>query len=92
MRRNIYTIYDRTARDLTIQSVLPMHNHHAIAMREFTDAVLAPNSKLALHPEDYQLLYLGTIDTTDGVVLERLDEPQLLVTAAQVITEANKGA
>lgn len=53
----IYAIQDILATDLI--GVPYILRHPALAIRTFTDVVLMQDSRLRLHPKDYQLVRLG---------------------------------
>lgn len=92
MKRRIYAVYDKTTQDLAHSGGTALAPHHAAAIRDFADAVLAPNSRLAQHPQDFALMYLGEIDTTTGYpITTALDRAEEIVTAAQVIEHAKRG-
>lgn len=92
MIRRIYAIWDRTAGDVAMTGALMLHGHDAIAIRDFTDAVLTPQSRLAMHPEDYALLCMGYIETApEGPIVHAAEQPITVITAEQVVA-ATKGA
>lgn len=59
MPRQIYAIYDNVAE--AIIGGLHLHPHQAPAIRMFSDVATMPNSQIALHPADFDLLLLGTL-------------------------------
>lgn len=59
MPRQIYAIYDNVAE--AIIGGLHLHPHQAPAVRMFGDIAKLPNSQIALHPQDFDLLMLGTL-------------------------------
>lgn len=59
MPRQIYAIYDNVAEQII--GGLHLHPHQAPAIRMFGDVANLPNSQIALHPADFDLLLLGTL-------------------------------
>lgn len=55
------------------------------AIRAFTDTVKTKDHPFNRHPEDYALVYLGEFDDNNAAIVS--GAPELLVTAANVITE-----
>ncbi|WNK14161.1 MAG: nonstructural protein [Microvirus sp.] len=64
MIKNIYTVRDNVSQELV--GGLIMEPSDPPAMRAFYDALRTKNSLLAEHPADFDLLKIGTIDTTTG--------------------------
>lgn len=60
MRKGIYAVIDTLARDVV--GGLHLHTHEATAIRFFSDIATMPNSQIALHPGDYELVRLGWLD------------------------------
>lgn len=56
------------------------------ALRTFADLANDPQSTLSKHPEDYDLYYLGTFDTTSGKI-EPLKSPEHIVKAINSIKQ-----
>jgi len=54
-----------------------------LAVRSFTEAVLAPNSDLAKYKEDYMLYEIGTYEPNCGLVTA-LPVPRFIVSASSV--------
>lgn len=61
MKRGIYAIYDNKAADIV--SILQVHSHEAVAIRTFTDVALQEQSQIQRHPEDFDLIRLGFLNT-----------------------------
>lgn len=58
--KNIYAIRDNLA--ATIVGGLFLHAHHAPAVRFFSDVASDPNTNVARHIEDHDMVCLGTLD------------------------------
>lgn len=58
------------------------------ALRTFADLAKDPQTNIAQHPEDYDLYYLGTYDTTTGKI-EALESPAHIVKAINAIPKNN---
>lgn len=67
MRTKMYTVYDTIAR-MTIGPIFT-EQHHAAAIRIFTDAIRDPNGHLNKHPHDYQLRHIGDMDNSSGEIV-----------------------
>lgn len=74
--RHIYTVYDTVAR--TVLPSLIIEQSDAPAIRAFHDALNAPNSLLAQHPADFNLILLGSLED-DGTIFPA-DAPVTLAT------------
>lgn len=59
MPRQIYAIYDNVAEEII--GGLHLHPHQAPAIRMFGDIAKLPNSQIGMHPQDFDLLLLGTL-------------------------------
>lgn len=96
MVRQIYAVYDRTAKDIHGGALLLVANE-AVAIRDFAEAVMTPNSMFARHADDYCLIGLGGVVTVDGED-GRLEEEvrnvatttRLVITARQVLAAQPK--
>lgn len=65
MKMNVYTVYDLKACAYS----RPWYSlSHSAAMREFGDAVNDPQAPFGKHPEDYQLVCVGSWDDVDGLL------------------------
>jgi len=93
---HIYAILDTKAG--SIIGGLQLHRHPAAAIRVFGDIAADPKSMIAKHPEDYELIELGTlrddhtIAKTFNHTIDALDEHQVIITgkawlAAQAPTD-----
>lgn len=60
IKTNLYVTFDNIAREL-FGALIRVPNDE-VARRAFHDALSNPQSPMAGHQEDYDLLYLGTID------------------------------
>lgn len=65
MKIHLYTIRDR-AQDAFLNPFAMLA--HGQAIRYFTDQVnrADPDNQLHSHPDDFDLYYVGTFDTSDG--------------------------
>lgn len=79
MTRNIYALRDTVADEFT-PGLLTFTND-AAAARMFTDALQDKQSALGNHPGDYQLLEIGQLETTTGVLTPQA--PRLVLTGEQ---------
>lgn len=59
MKNGIYAVYDNVATDIT--GGLHLHKHQAAAIRMFADVASDPKTMIAQHPQDYDLIQLGTL-------------------------------
>lgn len=65
MQKKIYGVYD----EKTEMFNEPYYSFtDAQAKRAFTDAVNDPGHPFGMHPADYTLFRLGTLDTSTGVI------------------------
>lgn len=69
MRIGIYAMYDM-ASDMIVGR-LELHRHDAAAIRWFGDLASMRDSLIGLHPRDYQLLSVGSIDEEQVIAPER---------------------
>lgn len=58
--------------------------NRAVAARSIKDAVTAPDSDFAKHPEDYQFFIIGQYDTTNGL-LDPIAPPELFFSAKDFV-------
>lgn len=62
-KHGLYVILDTRANDiLGSQHAIAIHKHEATAVRMFADAASHPNSLIKQHPEDFDLVRIGTLD------------------------------
>lgn len=66
MLRQLYMVYDITAE--TVIGGIILEGSDGPAVRAFRDALATKESVLAQHPEDYNLLHLGSI-VSDGKII-----------------------
>jgi len=80
MKIRLYSVLDRTAQ----QFGAPMSFHNDdVARRSFADAFLDPESVFALHPDDFELHFIGEFESTDrSFVSEYTPEPVMNGTSA----------
>lgn len=65
MPKQIYAIYDNVAE--SIIGGLHLHPHPAPAIRMFGDVAALPNSQIGLHPADFDLQLLGTLNDDNSI-------------------------
>jgi hypothetical protein len=80
MKIRLYSVLDRTAQ----QFGAPMSFHNDdVARRSFADAFLDPESVFALHPDDFELHFIGEFESVDrSFVSEYTPEPVMNGTSA----------
>lgn len=66
MPKLITAIYDNVAQ--AIIGGLHLHSHSAPAIRMYGDVAVLPNSQISLHPQDFDLLLLGTLNDDNTIV------------------------
>lgn len=62
--KTIIAIYDKRAEDIV--GILQMHHHEATAVRMFADVAMNETSQIRRHPEDYDLIQLGTLNNDNN--------------------------
>lgn len=67
--RHIYALFDNVAN--AIVGGLILHYHDAPAIRTYTDIANIPESTVGMHPQDYDLLDLGTINDNGIITADR---------------------
>lgn len=77
MRKKLYAVYDTVAGELF--GGIVQEPREAPAIRAFYDALGAQGSPLASHPDDYNLLELGELDTETGLILPVLGQSPITV-------------
>lgn len=81
---NIYAILDTKAN--AIIGGLQLHKHPSAAIRTFGDIAADPKSMIARHPEDYELIELGTLHEDASVAkgfnhcIQALPEHEVIIT------------
>lgn len=81
MRRGLYVIYDTTAQDII--GLVQLHKHDTVATRMFQDIYNMEGSSLAKHPDDYELVCIGTL-SDDGLTID--PEQRVVITAKTLQT------
>lgn len=66
MHKKIYSVYDTKA--LEIFGGLLYVNNDEVARRGFHEALAHSESPLSKAPADYELLYIGTLDTQNATI------------------------
>lgn len=78
----MYGLYSIRDIKSTYMQVLTDHND-ATAIRGFKQAVMVPDSIMALHPTDFALYRVGSFDADTGEIQSQT--PELLCDAAQFV-------
>lgn len=81
MFATLFCVFDNKANEM--MGGVQIQKHDALAIRTFTDAIKHPESRLVLHPDDYELRKLGYINTESGQIDPQT--PEVVITAAQII-------
>lgn len=89
MKKRLYTLYDLVSESV-IGGIIQEVNDMAAA-RTFYDALKASDSPLAQHPQDYNLLYVGTLHE-DGVIMDAESAPRPVVATGASWVEASTPA
>lgn len=82
MKRTIYVFWDNKAEDI-VGSTAYIFAHDAVAVRMFTDTYNTEGTIFRLHPEDYDLRAIGTLEGTVLVPHERTVITGAALAAAQ---------
>lgn len=78
-----YAVFDSKAAAFSAPFFCP---NTGVALRSFGDAVNSQGNNLALHPEDFTLYELGSVDDGDGVLrLTSSGRPEVVATASSVV-------
>lgn len=77
----IYGIYDNKAEEFPGR-FLHVHRHEATAMRDFTELCTDPNTAMAKHPDDFDLVRLGYLDHETK---QLIPDPHTITTARRVL-------
>lgn len=80
MQTGIYAILDIIAN--MIVGGLYMHKHDAVAIRFFNDVASQGDSLISKHPEDFDLIKLGTLEE-DNTITPVGEEPLTILTGKQ---------
>lgn len=75
----LYVVRDKLAEDVGDQIMVCRAD--AVAVRAFTDALQNPQSYMAKHPQDYELLEVGALHH-DGRI-EAIESPRIVLTGQQ---------
>lgn len=75
----IYGIFDTNAK--AFLGGLQLFRHDAPAVRFFADVASDPQTMIARHPADYELLCLGRL-SDDPALIEGFETPQVVITGA----------
>lgn len=82
----MYGLYSIRDVKSSYMQVLTDHND-ATAIRGFKQAVMVPDSLMALHPTDFALYRVGQFDADTGEIIACT--PELLCDAAQFVRKEN---
>jgi len=77
--KNIYAIRDLTA-GVQIGGLF-LHPHHAPAVRFFGDIASDPQTMIARHPAEHDLVCIGTFDE-ESCMLAPYSRPEVVITGA----------
>ena len=66
MIQNLYGLYDKVAKSLI--GGVHLLPHDAVAVRAMRDTMSNPQTDLARHPDDFELLCLGAVDMETGEI------------------------
>lgn len=77
MVKKLYAVYDKVAGELF--GGIVQEPREAPAIRAFYDALGDKQGPFASHPDDYQLLELGELETETGLILPVLGESPIVV-------------
>ncbi len=87
MKVSVYAIYDVKAKCYSSPFFLP---HDGLAVRSFGDLVSDPESRVSVHPKDFDLFRLSTFDDcagcfgkdVNGVIVADISPPVFLAHAS----------
>lgn len=75
----IYAVLDLVANE--IKGGLHLHKADAAAVRMFTDALVDPNTILAQHPQDFNLLHMADLTEDNSVTpIDMFGGPRVVLT------------
>lgn len=83
---NIYAIRDRVANDLAGHFPLVCMRTDAQAVRYFGDSMVTPNSALGAHPNDYELIRVGTLHDSGEIT----PQPPTIIVTGSALTAAQE--
>lgn len=81
MKYKVFSIYDVKAKTFSPPFVCP---HTGQALRDFSDLVQDPKTRIAAHPEDYNLQCLGEYDDCSGKI-SGLAQPEFIEPAMSYV-------
>jgi len=81
MTLNLYVVYDLVAQ--AVQGGVHCFPADAVAIRFFRDVMDAPDTSLNKHPEDYDLLCVGSLSSEGPRVFG--DEVRTILTGASIV-------
>lgn len=87
MMLNVYCVFDRVAE--SVQGGVHVFPLDAVAIRFFRDVMDAPDTSLAKHPEDYDLICLGFLES-EGPALVSVG-PRTVLTGASIVAMRSQG-
>jgi hypothetical protein len=92
MTKGIYAIYDKSAQ--AIVGGLHLYVNDAAAIRFFGDVAVDPQTFVARHIEDHDLIKIGVLDEVNALVTDCLQYVEVITgtawKAAQTSTEGDK--
>lgn len=83
----LFLVYDLVAE--SVSGPIITFPSDAVAVRTFSDAVLAPNSILSAHAKDFELRQVGVIDLNTGIIAP-LEQHRTILSAQAVLDIANR--
>lgn len=84
MLAHLYQVYDLCA-EAHIGPII-LERAHGPALRTFTTVLQDKNTMIGQYPQHYDLIWLGDIEDTTGVITP-LTHPQIMLAGAQWLTE-----
>lgn len=88
MKKRIFQCYDLVA-EMTVGPIM-IHSNEKPAIRDFTTVLADKNTNLGIHPADYELRELGTIDEATAVIEQPDGFPKVVATGAQWLAEQER--
>ena len=83
MVTKIFAIHDDKAQCFSNPFFLP---HRGLAIRNFSDLVVDPQSNVSKHPSDFKLYQIGEYDDCSGG-LSPLAQPEFIATASDFLNK-----
>jgi len=87
MIANVYAVFDRVSE--SVQGGVHVFPHDAVAVRFFRDVMDAPDTSLAKHPADYDLVCLGSLDSETPALVSLVT--RTVLTGASIVAMRSNG-